>query len=122
MFSIKKRQVNQQGRVKYAANAHLKSKLQRRSLHLTRSANLLRKVVQQGVETFKTALVDGHPDPPELAVAASVEGDPLGRGGRGHTGATRIEERGCGIFRRGSGVPRPHLDRLQALISRAPAE
>lgn len=46
-------------------------------------ANLLGKVIQQGIEAFEAAFVDCHPDPPELAVAAFVEGDPLGRGGCG---------------------------------------
>lgn len=46
-------------------------------------ANLLGKVIQQGIEAFEAAFVDCHPDAPELAVAAFVEGDPLGRGGCG---------------------------------------
>lgn len=87
----------------------LKGELQTRSLRRSHSTNLLRKVIQQGVETFKAALVNGHPDTPKLAVATFVESDSLGRDGRGHMGVARIGGRGFregrGMFRRGSGVP-----------------
>lgn len=43
--------------------------------------HLLGKVIQEGVEAFEAAFVDCHPDAPELAVAAFVERDPLGRDG-----------------------------------------
>lgn len=68
---------------------HLHSQLQKKSFHHssdTRPTNLLGKVVQQGVETFEAALLDGHLDTPELAIAAFVEGDPLGWGGCDHMG------------------------------------
>lgn len=88
--------------------------------------NLLGKVVQQGVEAFEAALVDCHPDAPKLAVAAFVEGDPLGRGGCGHMCGAQVglgwlgEGEGRGMFRWGLGVPHPCLDRLHAAISRTP--
>lgn len=68
---------------------HLHSQLQKKYLHHSSESshtNLLGKVVQQGVKAFEAALVDCHPDAPELAVAAFVEGDPLGRRGCGHMG------------------------------------
>ena len=82
------------------------------------------KVVQQGVEAFEAALVDRHLDAPELAVAAFVEGDPLGRGVCGHMceasvgGGPRGEVRG--IFRLGLGVPHLCMHRMHAAISHTP--
>lgn len=105
----------------------LHRQLQRKPPHHSSEAchtNLLGKVVQQGVEAFEAALVDRHPDAPELVVTAFVEGDPLGRRGCGHVceargGVGRVGE-GRGIFRWGPGVPRLCLDRLHAAISHTP--
>lgn len=67
--------------------ANIPRQLQKRSLghrSATCRTNLLGKVVQQGVKAFEAALVDRHPDAPELAVAAFVKGDALGRSGCDH--------------------------------------
>jgi len=91
-------------------------------LQTSRPTDLLGKVVQQGVEAFEAALVDGHPDAPEPAVAAFVEGDPLGRGHTG--GGARVgggpRGEGRGMFRRGMGVPHLCEDRMHAATSRTP--
>lgn len=96
---------------------HLLSQLQK---EIGGPTNLLGKVVQQGVKAFEAALVDGHPDAPELAVAAFVEGDPLGRTGCGQTagGGPRGERRG--MFTRGPGVPHLCVDQVHAATSRTP--
>lgn len=76
--------------------------------------DLLGKVIQQGVEAFEAAFVHRHPDASKLAVATFVEGDPFGRGRRGHMCRPWIGFRwsgeGRGMFRRGLGVPHPRLD------------
>lgn len=84
------------------------------SPHAKWQGHLLGKVIQQGIKAFEAALVDCHPDTPELAVTASVEGDPLGRGGCGHMGEAYVGEgwrgEGRGMFRWGPGVPHACLD------------
>lgn len=86
--------------------------------------HLLGKVIQQGVEAFEAALVDCHPDAPELAVAAFVESDALGRGGCGQMCVAwvrggRLGEGRC-MFRCRLGVPRPGLVRKHAAASHKP--
>lgn len=80
------------------------------------------KVVQQGVKTFEAALVDGHPDAPELAVPTFVEGDPFGRRGGDHMGVVGIGGSGrCRVgrrmFRWMLGLQQDSLDRMHNLIS-----
>lgn len=83
--------------------------------------DLLGKVIQQGVKTFEAALVDGHPDAPELAVPTFVEGDPFGRWRCDHMGVVGIGRRDRCMFRWMLGVPQDGLGRMHALISQAPA-
>lgn len=87
-------------------------------------ANLLGKVIQQGIEAFEAAFVDCHLDTPEFAVAAFVESDPLGQGGPGQmcvawVGVGGLGE-GRGIFRCRLGVPHPGLVQPHAAVSHKP--
>lgn len=87
-------------------------------------ANLLGKVIQQGIEAFEAAFVDCHPDAPELAVAAFVEGDPLGRGGCGQGCVAWVNVGGLGegrgMFRCQPGVPHSGLVQRHAAASHKP--
>lgn len=89
--------------------------------HPERQRHLLGKVIQQRVEAFEAAFVDGHFDSPELAVSALVEGDAFGWAHMGKTrrlGRVGLLGRGEGrgmLFRWGERIPHPDLDRLHCV-------